>query len=88
MDTSIYSPPLTMKNGALETAIISLSATVMWKMKDVDLFVNITNDSWFGDTAAPHQQQRLGAGQPVAGQRGRYRRAQRLRQPGRVHRVL
>jgi len=33
----------------------------MWKMKDVDLLVNITNDSWFGDTAAPHQHAMLSA---------------------------
>ena len=27
----------------------------MRKMADADLFINITNDAWFGDTAAPHQ---------------------------------
>ena len=27
----------------------------MERMKDADLFVNITNDAWFGDTQAPHQ---------------------------------
>ena len=27
----------------------------MHKMSDADLFINITNDAWFGKTAAPHQ---------------------------------
>jgi len=27
----------------------------MRKMADADLFINITNDAWFGDTACPHQ---------------------------------
>ena len=27
----------------------------MRKMSNADLFINITNDAWFGDTAAPHQ---------------------------------
>jgi apolipoprotein N-acyltransferase len=27
----------------------------MRKLMDTDIFVNITNDGWFGDTAAPHQ---------------------------------
>ena len=33
----------------------------MRKMMDADLFVNITNDAWFGDTAAPHQHAMLAA---------------------------
>ena len=27
----------------------------MKKMSNADLFINITNDAWFGDTASPHQ---------------------------------
>ena len=27
----------------------------MRKMSNADLFINITNDAWFGDTPAPHQ---------------------------------
>lgn len=37
----------------------------MWKMRDTDLFVNITNDAWFGDTAAPHQHSMLAAVQAI-----------------------
>lgn len=33
----------------------------MWKMRGVDLLVNITNDAWFGDTAAPHLHAMLAA---------------------------
>jgi apolipoprotein N-acyltransferase len=33
----------------------------MWKMADADLFINITNDAWFGDTASPHQHAMLAA---------------------------
>ena len=33
----------------------------MWRMRDVDLLVNITNDAWFGDTAAPHLHAMLAA---------------------------
>lgn len=37
----------------------------MWKMRQADLFVNITNDAWFGDTAAPHQHGMLAAVQAI-----------------------
>jgi apolipoprotein N-acyltransferase len=33
----------------------------MRQMMDADLFVNITNDGWFGDTSAPHQHAMLAA---------------------------
>jgi apolipoprotein N-acyltransferase len=33
----------------------------MRRLMDADLFVNITNDGWFGDTAAPHQHAMLSA---------------------------
>ena len=33
----------------------------MRALADADLFVNITNDGWFGDTAAPHQHAMLAA---------------------------
>lgn len=33
----------------------------MWKMANADLFINITNDAWFGDTASPHQHAMLAA---------------------------
>ena len=33
----------------------------MRRMMDANLFVNITNDGWFGDTAAPHQHAMLAA---------------------------
>ena len=35
------------------------------KADPVDLFVNITNDGWFGDTAAPHQHGMLAAVQAI-----------------------
>lgn len=37
----------------------------MWNLKDADLFVNITNDAWFGDTASPWQHAMLAAVQSV-----------------------
>ena len=37
----------------------------MRKMTDADLFVNVTNDAWFGDTAAPHQHAMLAAVQSI-----------------------
>ena len=33
----------------------------MRKMKDADVFVNVTNDAWFGDTQATHQHGMLAA---------------------------
>ena len=33
----------------------------MLRMSDVDFYVNVTNDAWFGDTAAPHQHAMLSA---------------------------
>jgi apolipoprotein N-acyltransferase len=37
----------------------------MWKLAAADLFVNITNDAWFGNTAAPHQHAMLAAVQSI-----------------------
>lgn len=37
----------------------------MWNLKDADLFVNITNDAWFGDTASPWQHAMLAAVQSM-----------------------
>ena len=37
----------------------------MGKLSAVDLFINITNDAWFGDTGCPHQHAMLTAGQAV-----------------------
>jgi apolipoprotein N-acyltransferase len=37
----------------------------MRNLMDADVFVNITNDGWFGDTAAPHQHAMLSAVQSV-----------------------
>lgn len=37
----------------------------MGKLSDADLFVNITNDAWFGDTRCPHQHAMLTAAQAV-----------------------
>lgn len=34
---------------------------IVRKMKNADLFINITNDAWFGDTASPHQHAMLAA---------------------------
>src|SRR5262249_25445200 len=41
-----------------------LDAT-MRDMARAELFVNITNDGWFGDTAAPHQHAMLAAAQAM-----------------------
>ena len=38
-----------------------LSPFVRTNMADTQLFVNVTNDGWFGDTAAPHQHAMLSA---------------------------
>jgi apolipoprotein N-acyltransferase len=37
----------------------------MRKMTEADLFINVTNDAWFGDTAAPHQHAMLAAVQSI-----------------------
>ena len=34
-------------------------------MTESDLFINVTNDAWFGDTAAPHQHAMLAAVQSI-----------------------
>jgi apolipoprotein N-acyltransferase len=45
--------------------------SAMWRLylgekeEPVDLFVNITNDGWFGNTASPHQHAMLAAAQAV-----------------------
>ena len=40
-------------------------SSAMRRLGDVDLFINITNDAWFGDTGCPHQHAMLTAGQAV-----------------------
>ena len=51
-----YSTPICYE-GILNRAMKTLS--------EVDLFINITNDAWFGDTGCPHQHAMLTAGQAV-----------------------
>jgi apolipoprotein N-acyltransferase len=47
----------------------------MKKMADADLFINITNDAWFGDTACPHQHAMLTTVQAMEFGRTLYRLA-------------
>ena len=47
----------------------------MRKMSDADLFINITNDAWFGDTACPHQHAMLTTVQAMEFGRPLYRLA-------------
>jgi apolipoprotein N-acyltransferase len=54
--TYTYSVPICYE-GILNSA--------MRKLGNVDLFINITNDAWFGDTGCPHQHAMLTAGQAV-----------------------
>ena len=37
----------------------------MRKMSDADVFINVTNDAWFGDSAAPHQHAMLATVQSI-----------------------
>ena len=55
-DRYTYSVPICYE-GILNSA--------MAKLADVDLFINITNDAWFGDSGCPHQHAMLTAGQAV-----------------------
>ena len=55
-DAYTYSTPICYE-GILNSAMKALS--------EVDLFINITNDAWFGDTGCPHQHAMLTAGQAV-----------------------
>jgi apolipoprotein N-acyltransferase len=55
-DTYTYSVPICYE-GILSSAMANLA--------DVDLFINITNDAWFGDSGCPHQHAMLTAGQAV-----------------------
>ena len=47
----------------------------MRKMAEADLFINITNDAWFGDTAAPHQHAMLATVQSMEWGRPMFRLA-------------
>lgn len=47
----------------------------MRKMSNTDMFINITNDAWFGDTAAPHQHAMLATVQSMEWGRPMFRLA-------------
>ncbi len=60
--------PYTYSSPICYEAILNLAMTWLYegsREKPVDLFVVITNDAWFGDTAAPHQHAMLTTAQTM-----------------------
>ncbi|MFC1855634.1 apolipoprotein N-acyltransferase [Thermodesulfobacteriota bacterium] len=66
---------LTMGEGGLELGVLICYESIFPDLvrqftdKGADLLINITNDAWFGDTSAPHQQVSMAAFRAVENKR-------------------